>query len=174
MFPETLMFSWLFRQAFSDFTIAEETNDVPPVPDQSIESQLYSHVVSFSDDLYLRQRSGTRDYLKGNFLPIYFSDYQISNFPANWAITHYAKRSALALGYMLWFFIPLGEMHRILKVGAELGVGLLDNEIKIKFCGSYSVPIKIENNRVAQFHDGKYNNPKILESIAYKELVLSY
>ena len=72
IFPESLMASWLFRQAFFDFTIAEETNDVPPVPDQSIESQLTSHVARFSDDLYLRQRSGTRDYLKEIFFTYIF------------------------------------------------------------------------------------------------------
>ena len=111
-------------------------NDVPPVPDQSIESQLDSAWISFSDLIYLRQRSGTRDYLKENFLPKYFSASKLSNLQANWAITHDIKTSALALGYMWGFFIPLSEMHRIFKVGVGLGVGLLDSDLKIKFCDS--------------------------------------
>ena len=42
VFPESLMSSWLFRQAYFDFSIGAEINDIPPLPDQSSSSQLDS------------------------------------------------------------------------------------------------------------------------------------
>ena len=128
--------------------------------------------------IHLRQKSGIRDYLKGNFLPKYFSASHISTLPENWAITHDLKRSALAFGYMLGFFIPLGEMHRFLKVGLGFGLGLMDNNIKIKFCDSYDVAVKTEKDsqdeeKLAKSHEGKCNNPNNLESVAYKEAFIS-
>ena len=33
IFPETLMSSWLFRQAYFDFIDTPQTKDIPPVPD---------------------------------------------------------------------------------------------------------------------------------------------
>ena len=98
IFPESLMSSWLFRQAYFDFSIGDEINDIPPLPDQSISSQLNSALTDSRTTVYLRQKSGTRDYLKENFLPKYFSSSQLSTLPENWAITHDIKRSALALG----------------------------------------------------------------------------
>ena len=79
---------------------------------------------------------------------------------------------------MLGFFIPLGEMHRFLKVGVGFGLGLMDNNIKIKFCDSYDVAVKTEKDsqdkeKLAKSHEGKCNNPNNLESVAYKEVVLS-
>jgi len=109
VFPESLMATWLFRQAYFDFSIEDEINDIPPIPDQSISSQLDSAFNDSRTTIHLRQKTGTREYLRENFLPKYFSASQISNLPENWAITHDLKRSALALGYMWGFFIPLGE-----------------------------------------------------------------
>ena len=176
IFPESLMSSWLFRQAYFDFSIGDEINDIPPLPDQSISSQLNSALTDSRTTVYLRQKSGTRDYLKENFLPKYFSSSQLSTLPENWAITHDIKRSALALGYMWGFFIPLGEMHRFLKVGLGFGLGLMDNNIKIKFCDSYDVAVKTEKDsqdkeKLAKSHEGKCNNPNNLESVAYKEII---
>ena len=178
IFPESLMSSWLFRQAYFDFSIGDEINDIPPLPDQSISSQLNSALNDSRTTVYLRQKSGTRNYLKDNFLPKYFSSSQLSTLPENWAITHDIKRSALALGYMWGFFIPLGEMHRFLKVGLGFGLGLMDNNIKIKFCDSYDVAVKTEKDsqdeeKLAKSHEGKCNNPNNLESVAYKEAVIS-
>ena len=178
VFPESLMASWLFRQAYFDFSIGDEINDIPPVPDQSISSQLDSAFNDARTTVYLRQKSGTRDYLKENFLPKYFSSSQLSTLPENWVITHDLKRSALAFGYMWGFFIPLGEMHRFLKVGLGFGLGLMDNNIKIKFCDSYDVAVKTEKDsqdkeKLAKSHEGKCNNPNNLESVAYKEAVIS-
>ena len=79
----------------------------------------------------------------------------------------------------MWgFFIPLGEMHRFLKVGLGFGLGLMDNNIKIKFCDSYDVAVKTEKDsqdkeKLANSHEGKCNNPNNLESVAYKEVVIS-
>ena len=79
----------------------------------------------------------------------------------------------------MWgFFIPLGEMHRFLKVGLGFGLGLMDNNIKIKFCDSYDVAVKTEKDsqdkeKLANSHEGKCNNPNNLESVAYKEAVIS-
>ena len=178
IFPESLMSSWLFRQAYFDFSIGDEINNIPPLPDQSISSQLDAAFNDSRTTIHLRQKSGIRDYLKGNFLPKYFNASQISTLPENWAITHDLKRSALAFGYMLGFFIPLGEMHRFLKVGAGFGLGLMDNNIKIKFCDSYDVAVKTEKDsqdkeKLAKSHEGKCNNPNNLESVAYKEAVIS-
>ena len=174
--PETLMSSWLFRQAYFDFSIGDEINDIPPVPDQSISSQLDSAFNDSRTTIHLRQKSGTRDYLKENFLPKYFSASQISNLPENWAITHDVKRSALAYGYLWGFFIPLGEMHRIFKIGLGFGIAILDNDIKIRFCDSYDVAVKTEKDsqnkeKLANSHEGKCNNPNNLENIAYKEII---
>ena len=127
VFPESVRARWLFRQAYFDFSIGDEINDIPPLPDQSISSQLNSALTDSRTTVYLRQKSGTRNYLKDNFLPKYFSSSQLSTLPENWAITHDLKRSALALGYMWGFFIPLGEMHRFLKAGLGFGLGLVDN-----------------------------------------------
>ena len=176
VFPETLMASWLFRQAYFDFSIGDEINNIPPLPDQSISSQLDSAFNDSRTAIHLRQKSGTRGYLKENFLPKYFSASQISTLPENWAITHDLKRSALALGYMWGFFIPLGEMHRFLKVGLGFGLGLMDNNIKIKFCDSYDVAVKTEKDsqdkeKLANSHEGKCNNPNNLERVAYKEII---
>ena len=176
VFPETLMSSWLFRQVYFDFSIGDEINDIPPVPDQSISSQLDSAFNDSRTTIHLRQKSGTRGYLKENFLPKYFSTSQISTLPENWAITHDLKRSALAFGYMWGFFIPLGEMHRIFKIGLGLGIAIMDNNIKIKFCDSYDVAIKTEKDsqdkeKLANSHEGTCNNPNNLESIAYKEII---
>ena len=178
VFPESLMASWLFRQAYFDLSIGDEINNIPPLPDQSISSQLDAAFNNSRTTIHLRQKSGIRDYLKGNFLPKYFSASQISTLPENWAITHDIKRSALALGYMWGFFIPLGEMHRFLKVGLGFGLGLMDNNIKIKFCDSYDVAVKTEKDsqdeeKLAKSHEGKCNNPNNLESVAYKEAVIS-
>ena len=178
IFPESLMSSWLFRQAYFDFSIGDEINNIPPLPDQSISSQLDAAFNNSRTTIHLRQKSGIRDYLKGNFLPKYFSASQISTLPENWAITHDLKRSALAFGYMLGFFIPLGEMHRFLKVGVGFGLGLMDNNVIIKFCDSYDVAVKTEKDsqdkeKLAKSHEGKCNNPNNLESVAYKEVVLS-
>ena len=54
VFPETLMSSWLFRQAYFDFSFGDDINDIPPVPDQSISSQLDSAWNKGSDLIYLR------------------------------------------------------------------------------------------------------------------------
>ena len=179
IFPESLMSSWLFRQAYFDFSIGDEINDIPPLPDKPISIQLNTAFKYSITTIYLRQKSGTRNYLKDNFLPKYFSSSQLSTLPENWAITHDLKRSALALGYMWGFFIPLGEMHRFLKVGLGFGLGLMDNNIKIKFCDSYDVAVKTEKDsqdedKLANSHEGKCNNPNNLENIAYKEIIASY
>ena len=52
------------------------------------------------------------------------------------------------------------------------------NNIKIKFCDSYDVAVKTEKDsqdeeKLAKSHKGTCNNPNNLESIAYKEVVLS-
>ena len=171
VFPESLMASWLFRQAYFDFSIGDEINDIPPVPDQSISSQLDSAFNDSRTTIHLRQKSGTRGFLKENFLPKYFSTSQISTLPENWAITHDLKRSALAFGYMWGFFIPLGEMHRIFKIGLGLGIAIMDNNIKIKFCDSYDVAIKTDKEKLANSHEGTCKNPNNLESVAYKEII---
>ena len=176
VFPETLMSSWLFRQAYFDFSIGDEINNIPPLPDQSISSQLDAAFNNSRTTIHLRQKSGIRDYLKGNFLPKYFSASQISTLPENWAITHDLKRSALAFGYMWGSFIPLGEMHRIFKIGLGFGIAMLDNNIKINFCDSYDVAVKTEKDsqdkeKLANSHEGKCNNPNKLESVAYKEII---
>tara|TARA_B100001123_G_scaffold68415_1_gene76393 strand:- start:69 stop:992 length:924 start_codon:yes stop_codon:yes gene_type:complete len=179
VFPESLMATWLFRQAYFDFSIEDEINDIPPIPDQSISSQLDSAFNDSRTTIHLRQKTGTREYLRENFLPKYFSASQISNLPENWAITHDLKRSALALGYMWGFFIPLGEKHRFFKIGMGLGIALLDNNIKIKFCDSYDVAVKTQKDiqdkdNLANSHEGKCTNPNNLENIAYKEIIASY
>jgi hypothetical protein len=40
IFPESLMASWLFRQAYFDFSIGDEKNNIPPLPDNPISIQL--------------------------------------------------------------------------------------------------------------------------------------
>ena len=55
---------------------------------------------------------------------------------------------------------------------------ILDNDIKIRFCDSYDVAVKTEKDsqdeeKLAKSHEGKCNNPNNLESVAYKEAVIS-
>ena len=177
IFPETLMSSWLFRQAYFDFTDTPQTKDIPPVPDVEMYQLLDLALKSNSDLIYLTQKSYTRHYLKENFLTKYLSSSQISTLPTNWAISNNIKRRAAAFGYMWGFFVPIGEMHRFLKFGIGLGIGILENNININLCDSYTLSIKYkmvdEEKQLADTLEGKCNNSYNLESVSYTDTVLS-
>ena len=177
IFPETLMSSWLFRQAYFDFADTPQTKDIPPVPDVEMYQLLDLALKSNSDLIYLTQKSAIRDYLKENFLTKYLSSSQISTLPTNWAISNNIKRRAAAFGYMWGFFVPIGEMHRFLKFGIGLGIGILDNKININLCDSYTLSIKYkmvdEEKQLEDTLEGKCNNSYNLESVSYTDTVLS-
>ena len=177
IFPETLMSSWLFRQAYFDFTDTPQTKDIPPVPDVEMYQLLDLALKSNSDLIYLTQKSAIRDYLKENFLTKYLSSSQISTLPTNWAISNNIKRRVAAFGYMWGFFVPIGEMHRFLKFGIGLGIGILDNKININLCDSYTLSIKYkmvdEEKQLEDTLEGKCNNSYNLESVSYTDTVLS-
>jgi len=177
IFPETLMSSWLFRQAYFDFIDTPQTKDIPPVPDVEMYQLLDLALKSNSDLIYLTQKSYTRHYLKENFLTKYLSSSQISTLPTNWAISNNIKRRAAAFGYMWGFFVPIGEMHRFLKFGIGLGIGILENNININLCDSYTLSIKYkmvdEEKQLADTLEGKCNNSYNLESVSYTDTVLS-
>ena len=177
IFPETLMSSWLFRQAYFDFADTPQTKDIPPVPDVEMYQLLDLALKSNSDLIYLTQKSYTRHYLKENFLTKYLSSSQISTLPTNWAISNNIKRRAAAFGYMWGFFVPIGEMHRFLKFGIGLGIGILENNININLCDSYTLSIKYkmvdEGKQLADTLEGKCNNSYNLESVSYTDTVLS-
>ena len=171
------MSSWLFRQAYFDFIDTPQTKDIPPVPDVEMYQLLDLALKSNSDLIYLTQKSAIRDYLKENFLTKYLSSSQISTLPTNWAISNNIKRRAAAFGYMWGFFVPIGEMHRFLKFGIGLGIGILDNKININLCDSYTLSIKYkmvdEEKQLEDTLEGKCNNSYNLESVSYTDTVLS-
>lgn len=78
----------------------------------------------------------------------------------------------------MWgFFVPIGEMHRFLKFGIGLGIGILENNININLCDSYTLSIKYKivdaEKQLADTHEGKCNNSYNLESVSYTDTLLS-
>ena len=68
-------------------------------------------------------------------------------------------------------------MHRFLKFGIGLGIGILDNKININLCDSYTLSIKYkmvdEKKQLGDTLEGKCNNSYNLESVSYTDTVLS-
>ena len=121
-FPETAS-SWTFRQAYFDFVSNEEINNIPPAPETSLGTELTRLEDSGSTSFNMTQKNEIRIYLKENFLPKFISSSQLSNLPTNWAISYDIERSTVSLGYMWGIFLPVGEMHRLFKVGFGFGIG---------------------------------------------------
>ena len=119
----------------------------------------------------MRQKDETRIYLKENFLPKFLSSSQLSNLPTNWAISYDIERSIVSLGYMWGVYLPIGEMHRLFKIGLGLGISRTENKIKINLCDKYNVIAKyISWKREFETpHEGKCINPNRLAYLSYVE-----
>ena len=176
-FPETAS-SWTFRQAYFDFISNEKITDIPPYPDTDIPDQLTRLEESGGTSFNMRQKDETRIYLKENFLPKFLSSSQLSNLPTNWAISYDIERTAVSLGYMWGLFFPIGEMHRLFKLGLGAGIGRIENKIKINLCDTYTVKVnyKTADDGKKEFkspHEGKCINPNILANVSYIEGAIS-
>ena len=169
-FPETAS-SWTFRQAYFDFISNEKITDIPPYPDTDIPDQLTRLEESGGTSFNMRQKDETRIYLKENFLPKFLSSSQLSNLPTNWAISYDIERSIVSLGYMWGVYLPIGEMHRLFKIGLGLGISRTENKIKINLCDKYNVIAKyISSKREFETpHEGKCINPNRLAYLSYVE-----
>ena len=168
--PETAS-SWTFRQAYFDFVSNEKINDIPPAPETSVGTELTRLEDIGGTSFNMTQVNKTRIYLKENFLPKFLSSSQLSNLPTNWAISYDIERSIVSLGYMWGVFLPIGEMHRLFKMGLGLGISRIENKIKINLCDKYNVIAKyISWKREFETpHEGKCINPNRLAYLSYVE-----
>ena len=176
-FPETAS-SWTFRQAYFDFVSNERINDIPPAPETSVGTELTRLEDSGGTSFNMTQVNKTRIYLKENFLPKFLSSSQLSNLPTNWAISYDIERTAVSLGYMWGLFLPIGEMHRLFKLGLGVGIGRIENKIKINLCDTYTVKVnyKTADDGKKEFkspHEGKCINQNILANLSYIEGAIS-
>ena len=176
-FPETAS-SWTFRQAYFDFVSNEEINDIPPAFETSLGTELRRLEDNGGTSFNLTQKKATRIYLKENFLPKFLSSSQLSNLPTNWAISYDIERTAVSLGYMWGLFLPIGEMHRLFKLGLGVGISRIENKIKINLCDTYTVKVnyKTADDGKKEFkspHEGKCINPNILANLSYIEGAIS-
>ena len=170
-FPETAS-SWTFRQTFFDFVNNQKNNNIPPDPETPVSHELTRLEDSDGTSFNMTQKNGVRIYLKENFLPKYLSSSQLSNLPTDWAISYDVERSLVSLGYMWGVFLPIGEMHRLFKVAFGIGIGRLENKIKINLCDMYNVKVNYQTGGGGKKefippHEGKCINPNRLANFSY-------
>ena len=171
-FPENLMTSWSFRQAYLDFSINDKKENIPPKSRPGRTKQIEAH--GTGPTLNLVQKTETRSYLKENFLPKFLSPSQISNLPTDWAISYDIERTHIALGYMVGVFFPVFEKSRLFKLGIGIGIGRADNKISIKLCDMYTVTLNYEKKddgkkALVPPHEGKCVNSNRLTYINFVE-----
>ena len=129
--PETLMTSWSFRSGMLEFEFPTESKDLSPDDDN------YERVRISDMTEYWRPSSSDRTSLYNDFFNA--SDKAFADANSNWALSADLKSSRIYLGYYMGVFIPIGDYHRILKLGAGLGVYYLDILFKLNLCSQYKV-----------------------------------
>jgi len=122
--PETLMSSWSFRGVVFEYQTQTEAKDLAP-------SNLSG------DTTYLRQLSSLRTSLYNDFFNA--SDKAFADANSNWALSADVVSSRVFLGYYWGMFIPVGEYHRLLKIGVGLGPFYADLSYKLNLCSQYKV-----------------------------------
>jgi len=128
--PETLMSSWSFRGAVLEFRPKAEFTDLVPV-DANKDGR------KSGDDIYLRQLDALRTSLYNNFFNA--SDKSFADANSNWALSADITGSNIFLGYLWGVFIPIGENHRFIKLGAGLGILYMELSYKLNLCSEYKL-----------------------------------
>ena len=121
--PESLMNSWSFRGAFIEYSDRIKTNDLSPHGDDS--------------GTYRRQESSSRTFLINNFFND--DDKQFINGKDKWALTADTNLQMIFLGYYWGVFIPIGNSHRLLKMGLGVTATYTDASIKLNLCEEYKI-----------------------------------
>ena len=128
--PENLMSSWSFRGAVLEFRPKAEDTDLVPV-DANKDGR------KSGDDIYLRQLDALRTSLYNNFFNA--SDKSFADANSNWALSADITGSNIFLGYLWGVFIPIGENHRFIKLGAGLGILYMELSYKLNLCSEYKL-----------------------------------
>jgi len=117
--PEKLMSSFSFRGGVIEFA-SQSFDDMTPI--------------DFQNSTHYRQSSAQRDILNS-----WFNDDDKSYISGKdlWALSADADMKALFLGYYWGLFIPVGNNHRFLKIGAGIAAYYADIDIKLNLCSEF-------------------------------------
>ena len=121
--PESLMNSWSFRGSFIEYSDRIKINDLSP----------HGH----DSGTYRRQGSSSRTFLINNFFND--DDKQFINGKDKWALTADTNLQMIFLGYYWGVFIPIGNSHRLLKMGLGVTATYTDASIKLNLCEEYKI-----------------------------------
>ena len=178
-FPETLMNSWSFRQAYFDFSLNEKYDDVPPddLITGSRTNTINSAIAEKQDSVLFKIKESTKNHLKNEYLKNFLSTAEINDLPENWAISYDLQNSSILLGYLWGIFYPIGGKHRILKLGFGWGIGWSENNADILLCDSYTVILNYKDkiNKVGSDkpHEGKCINPRTIQKVSFVDFPLT-